>query len=164
MSIYARALVPLDGSPVAELKVPHVLGVLPIGGRLDLLYVSRHPLGSALPRHPLARTDLSARLAETRRNGSQYLETVRERILDTRPDLHISRHLSEGPPEARIASLGQELDVDLLVLTDDHEACLRKLLFSRGGKALDIPVLVVRDSPRDGQHLSASLRHARTSF
>jgi nucleotide-binding universal stress UspA family protein len=154
--MYARILVPLDGSPRAEHALPHAERLLASGGQLVLLRVVPSlepdavvPLsaeiefaathgGEALARHAHDAATRPRALAEA------YLASVAARVAPR--DATVACRIVEGHPVERIVEAARQ--VDLVVVTTHGRTGLAHLLLGSTAERVvrhaPVPVLVVR--------------------
>jgi nucleotide-binding universal stress UspA family protein len=142
--MYKRALIPLDGSPVAESIVPFILE---IAGPLDMQVALVRVI---VPSPPLAvegavvfddveklRADAEAYLAgvaaELRTKGVRVTTTVRQ-----------------GEPVEQILAAAQDAEADLIAMTTHGRSGLSRLLFGSIAAAVlaraEIPVFMMRQT------------------
>jgi nucleotide-binding universal stress UspA family protein len=103
-------LVPLDGSPLAECVLPHVLAVAQAAGsRVTLLHVLERPRGTGeLPTDPLH--------WHVKKNTAKgYLDQLAFRLRET--NLDITNVILEGIPAELIIEYANHNDVDLIALS-----------------------------------------------
>jgi len=109
--MFSRILVPLDGSPLAECVLPHVVAMArPFGATVDLLTVCE-PTPSNLKSGPVNVVDWSLRTAE----ADAYLDKVRERLRDV--GLKATARRVEGKPAEQILASARRNGHDLIVLS-----------------------------------------------
>ena len=142
--MYKRALIPLDGSPVAESIVPFILE---IAGPLDMQVALVRVI---VPSPPLAvegavvvddfeklRADAEAYLAgvaaELRTKGVRVTTTVRQ-----------------GEPVEQILAAARDAEADLIAMTTHGRSGLSRLLFGSIAAAVlaraEIPVFMMRQT------------------
>ena len=141
--MYKRALVPLDGSAVAETILPLILEV---AGPLDMAVVllrvvpvppmviegSRHVVAEAVEARRIDAEEYLAALAvELRKNG-----------------VRVETRVHRGVPAAEILAAASETEADLIVMTTHGRSGLGRLLFGSVAEEVlrhsDIPVSLMR--------------------
>jgi nucleotide-binding universal stress UspA family protein len=145
--VYKRALVPLDGSPLAEAIIPFLTEIAaPLEMSIVLLRV-REPIPQVVGdgvRHALLD------LGETHtRDIENYLAsiaaTLRARSLD------VSYAIRSGRPDAEIVEAAREAGVDLIAMSTHGRSGLGRLLFGSVAEQVlrhaDVPVLMIRQAP-----------------
>jgi len=142
--MYKRAVVPLDGSPLAEGIVPFILG---IAGPLDLEVVL---LRVVSPVHPLAVEgasyieveDLEERLAAAR----DYLGSIAATLAAR--GVRVRTVVRRGDPVTEILRCAGDVEADLIAMTTHGRSGLGRLLFGSVAEAVlrhaDIPVFLMR--------------------
>jgi nucleotide-binding universal stress UspA family protein len=144
--VYKRALVPLDGSPLAEAIIPFLID---IAGPLDMSIVLLRVLEPIPPavvegvRHAL----LDAGVARAR-DAEQYLgsiaETLRARGVD------ISYQVGSGRPDLEIVEAARDTSADLIAMSTHGRSGLGRLLFGSVAEQVlrhaDVPVFMIRQS------------------
>lgn len=155
--MYRHILVPLDGSELAEVALPHAIAVAkPSNARVTLLQVvpsttARTGLGEAgvfLDAEFWRKLDES-RVAEAR----AYLERVAERL--TADGLQVDIVLRKGEPADTVIDVAKELEADLIVMATHGRTGLGRWVLGsvadRVVRASHLPVLLIRpaDVPSD---------------
>ncbi len=152
---YRRALVPLDGSPVAETIVPFVVD---IAGPLDIQIVLARVVTPVLPRTdvavPGAVTDeVAARTTEAR----DYLAMIAADLWSR--GVRAQVRVRTGSPVQEILAATRECAADLIAMTTHGHGGLRRLVFGSVAEAVlrlaETPVLLMR--------LTAAEAHARAA-
>lgn len=141
--MYKRAVVPLDGSTVAESILPFLLEIAgPLDIELVLLQVL-NPLPSTLEEaSPVLEPEARRQVAEA------YLRPVaaglREKGVRTRVQVRI------GDPAAEIRAGADEVGADLIAMTTHGRSGLGRLLFGSVAEAVlrqgDVPVFLMRQT------------------
>ena len=109
--MFAKILVPLDGSPLAECVLPHVVAMArPLGASVDLLTVCE-PTPYNLKRQPVNALDWSLRTAE----ADAYLTKIQERLRQV--GLESGWHRLDGRPAEQILAFARNQRHDLIVLS-----------------------------------------------
>lgn len=136
--MYAKILVPLDGSDVDEAVISHMLELAPIHkSKLFLVRVITGPVAE------LHRDETASRDVEEAR---AYLEAVARRFeqrgIATEPIVEF------GDPAKAIIRLAQELDCDLIAMSTHGHKFLQDVLYgsvaSKVRHEVHIPVLLIR--------------------
>jgi nucleotide-binding universal stress UspA family protein len=142
--MYKRALVPLDGSPLAEGILPFILQ---IAGPLDLEVVLVHVVRPIAPqviegtRH-FTVDDAATRLIEAREYLAPIAADLRER------GVRVTTDARYGQPVTEIVAAARETGADLIAMTTHGRSGLGRLLFGSVAEAVlrqaDMPVLMMR--------------------
>jgi nucleotide-binding universal stress UspA family protein len=145
--VYKRALVPLDGSPLAEAIIPFLTEIAaPLEMSIVLLRV-REPIPQVVGdgvRHAL----LDLRETHTR-DIEDYLAsiaaTLRARSLD------VSYAIRSGRPDEEIVEAARDAGVDLIAMSTHGRGGLGRLLFGSVAEQVlrhaEVPVLMIRQTP-----------------
>lgn len=144
--MYKRALVPLDGSPMAERILPFIVQ---IAGPLDLEVVLVRVMSPIAPNAIEGTTyftvdDVGARLTEAREYLAPLAANLRGRGIRAMTD---ARH---GEPVREIVAAAREHTADLIAMTTHGRSGVSRLLFGSVAEAVlreaEIPVLMMRDT------------------
>ena len=144
--MYRRALVPLDGSPMAERILPFIVQ---IAGPLDLEVVLVRvmaPIASHAVEGGAYFTldDIGARLTEAREYLAPLAADLRGRGIRAATD---ARH---GEPVTEIVAAAREHGADIVAMTTHGRSGVSRLLFGSVAEAVlrqaEIPVLMMRDT------------------
>jgi len=144
--MYKRALVPLDGSMVAESILPFILE---IAGPLDMevalvrVLVPVPPMAVEGTRH-VAIEDA----AKLRAEAEEYLASI---AADLRAKgVSVTTAVRRGEPVAEILAGAREVDADLIAMTTHGRSGLSRLLFGSVAAAVlshaEIPVFLMRQT------------------
>jgi nucleotide-binding universal stress UspA family protein len=144
--MYKRALVPLDGSMVAESILPFILE---IAGPLDMevalvrVLVPGPPMAVEGTQH-VAIEDA----AKLRAEAEEYLASI---AADLRAKgVSVTTAVRRGEPVAEILAGAREVDADLIAMTTHGRSCLSRLLFGSVAAAVlshaEIPVFLMRQT------------------
>ena len=144
--MYKRALVPLDGSMVAESILPFILE---IAGPLDMevalvrVLVPGPPMAVEGTRH-VAIEDA----AKLRAEAEEYLASI---AADLRAKgVSVTTAVRRGEPVAEILAGAREVDADLIAMTTHGRSGLSRLLFGSVAAAVlshaEIPVFLMRQT------------------
>jgi nucleotide-binding universal stress UspA family protein len=144
--MYKRALVPLDGSMVAEAIVPFILE---IAGPLDMEVAL---LRVVVPAPPMVLEGSSYVVAEDveklRANAEAYLASVAAALRDQGVRVAIQVRFGEAVPE--ILAGAREVEADLIAMTTHGRGGLGRLLFGSVAEAVlrqaEIPVFMMRQT------------------
>lgn len=143
--MYKRALIPLDGSPVAETILPFILE---IAGPLDIEVVLLRVLQPPVPpivvegsRHIVVEDE------ETRRvDALEYLAALAIELRNKA--VRVETRVHRGMPAAEIVAAAREVQADLIAMTTHGRSGLRRLMFGSVAEAVlrhsDIPVFLLR--------------------
>lgn len=142
--MYKRALIPLDGSPLAAAILPFVLEIArPLDMEIVLLRIVQ-PLPPQViegSTHFVVE-DVEARLAEAR----EYLEPL-ARDLEAR-GVRVQSMVRRGEPAAEIVASAGDAGADLIAMTTHGRSGLGRLLFGSVAEAVlrhsDVPVFLMR--------------------
>ena len=150
--MYARIVVPLDGSQLAEQVLPHVEALAAtFGSHITLLRATTPDQTRVAPAPGLVPTSrqgtASMPLAEVeRREASQYLSTIAQQL--EHRNLAVGYETQAGAAAAVIVEGARRLNADLIAMTTHGEGGLGRLLF--GSVADEVlrraacPILLVR--------------------
>jgi nucleotide-binding universal stress UspA family protein len=146
--MYKRALVPLDGSRVAERILPFILQ---IAGPLDLEVVLLRVVQPMAPQaieetaHFTA-DDVAGRLSEAR----EYLDSMAAGLWQR--GVRVTTDARYGQPVTEIAAAARETEADLIAMTTHARSGFSRLLFGSVAEAVlrqaEIPVLMIRLTER----------------
>jgi nucleotide-binding universal stress UspA family protein len=144
--MYKRALVPLDGSSMAERIFPFILQ---IAGPLDLEVVLVRVMPPISPYAIEGSTyftvdDIAARLAEAQEYLAPLAADLRGRGVRATTD---ARH---GEPVREIVAAAREHGADMIAMTTHGRSGVSRLLFGSVAEAVlreaEIPVLMMKDT------------------
>jgi nucleotide-binding universal stress UspA family protein len=144
--MYKRALVPLDGSMVAESIIPFILE---IAGPLDMevalvrVLVPVPPMAVEGTRHVVIED-----VAKLRAEAEEYLASI---AADLRAKgVSVTTAVRRGEPVAEILAGAREVDADLIAMTTHGRSGLSRLLFGSVAAAVlshaEIPVFLMRQT------------------
>ena len=142
--MYKRALIPLDGSPVAETILPFILE---IAGPLDIEVVLLRVLQPVPPMVVEGSRHIVVEDEETRRvDALEYLAAL---AIDLRNKaVRVETRVRHGMPPAEIVNAAREVQADLIAMTTHGRSGLRRLMFGSVAEAVlrhsDIPVFLLR--------------------
>lgn len=143
--MYARVLVPLDGSELAEVALPHVVGAArPSNAAVVLLRVLPPLPPAVLPEGTFVDWDQVQReaLAEAR----AYVEQVQRRL--AAEGLTVTTEVRSGEAAGTIVETARELRADLIVMATHGRSGLGRWVLGsvadRVVRAAHVPVLLIR--------------------
>ena len=145
--MYKRAIIPLDGSIVAEGIIPFVLEV---AGPLDMDIVLLRVLVPIPPSVIEGSPYVKIEDPEKRRlEAEAYLMPI---AVDLRAKgVRVTAMVRRGEPTAEILAGARAADADLIAMTTHGRSGLGRLLFGSVAEAVlrqaDIPVFLMRQSP-----------------
>jgi nucleotide-binding universal stress UspA family protein len=142
--MYRRALVPLDGSALAEAIIPFMLD---IAGPLDLEVVLLRVIVPVPPevvegaRHVVVE-DVEQRMAEAR----EYLAPLAAELAAR--GVRVRCEVRHGDPTSEIVAVARDVDADLITMTTHGRSGLGRLLFGSVAEAVlrqaELPVFLMR--------------------
>ena len=142
--MYKRAVVPLDGSMVAESIIPFVLE---IAGPLDmevalvrvLVPVPSMAIGGTRPIEDVAKLGVEA---------EEYLASIAAQL--RAKGVRVTTAVRRGEPVAEILAGAREVDADLIAMTTHGRSGLSRLLFGSVAAAVlsqaEFPVFLMRQT------------------
>ncbi len=133
--MYKRALVPLDGSMVAESIIPFILE---IAGPLDMEVALVRVL---VPVPPMA-------VEGTPDEAEEYLASIAAQLRAN--GVRVTTAVRRGEPVTEILAGAREVDADLIAMTTHGRSGLRRLLFGSVAAAVlsqaEVPVFLMRQT------------------
>ena len=142
--MYKRALVPLDGSSVAEAIIPFILD---IAGPLDMEVVLLRVVEPIAPmviegsRH-VEMEDVEAR----RTDAEEYLAPIAVELRNK--GVRVESRVRRGNPAEEIVAAARETGADLIAMSTHGRGGLGRLVFGSVAQAVlrhvDMPVLLMR--------------------
>jgi len=142
--VYKRAVVPLDGSPMAEAIIPFILE---IAGPLDLEVVLLRVLQPIPPeviegsRHVVVE-DVQARGMD----AEEYLAPIAAELRGK--GVRVRTLVRRGEPAAEIVEAARAADADLIAMTTHGRSGLGRLIFGSVAEAVlrraELPVFLMR--------------------
>lgn len=152
---YRRALVPLDGSPVAESIIPFIVDIAgPLDMEVVLVRVVTPPVvqtGAPVP--GLIVEELAARTSEAK----DYLATVAAELWGR--GIRVQMRVRTGTAVQEILAAAREAGADLIAMTTHGRSGLRRLVFGSVAEA----VLRLSDSPVLLMRITSAQAHARAA-
>jgi nucleotide-binding universal stress UspA family protein len=144
--MYKRALIPLDGSMVAESIIPFILE---IAGQLDMEVALLRVL---VPVPPMAvegtRQVFIEDVEKLRAQAEEYLEPIATELRGK--GVRVTTMVRRGEPVAEILSGAREAEADLIAMTTHGRSGLSRLLFGSVAAAVvsdaEIPVFLMRQT------------------
>src|SRR2546422_9968334 len=148
---FRRALVPLDGSRIAEAVLPAFLPMaLPL--QIDIVLVRvvvPTPQSGPVDETPEAFAAAEQAKERKRQEAREYLRVVATMPLFDR--LSVTTRVRTGQAPEQILDASRENDVDLIPMTTHGRTGLRRLLFGSVAEAVlrtsHVPVFVLRATP-----------------
>lgn len=142
--MYKLAVVPLDGSPVAEAIVPFVLE---IAGPLDLEIAMIRVLQPVPPQVIEGSRHVVVEDVEARRlDALEYLAPLAAELRDK--GVRVQTHVRRGDPAAEIVACAGEIGADLIAMTTHGRSGLGRLVFGSVAEAVlrhaHLPVFLMR--------------------
>jgi nucleotide-binding universal stress UspA family protein len=138
-----RAIVPLDGSMVAEAILP---SFVPMAQRLGLEVVLVRIVPNAPATAMEDKLHAGANIERVRQEAVEYLRAVA--VLPMFSGLHVITTVRSGEAAEEIIQAARELHADLIAMTTHGRTGLRRLLFGSVAEAVlraaHVPVVVVR--------------------
>ncbi len=142
--MYKRALVPLDGSAVAEAIIPFILDIAgPLDMEVDLLRVVE-PLAPMViegSRH-VEVEDIEAR----RTDAEEYLAPIAVELRNK--GVKVESRVRRGNPAEEIVAAARETGADLIAMSTHGRGGLGRLVFGSVAQAVlrhvDMPVFLMR--------------------
>jgi nucleotide-binding universal stress UspA family protein len=145
--MYERILVPLDGSDLAELALPHARELAHrLQARVWLIRVVPPVFQPVLPPPAMAIDLAASALAQTERLAEEYLEQVRAQL--AADGLTVHSLVARGDPATEVLAAARDVQARLIAMaTHGRSGLARWVLGSVAAKVLSaasIPVLLVR--------------------
>ena len=142
--MYRRAVIPLDGSPVAETILPFILE---IAGPLDMEVVLLRVVQPVPPVVIEGSRHVVAEAVEARRiDAEEYLAALAVELRDK--GLRVQTRVRRGGPAEEILAGARETDSDLIAMTTHGRSGLGRLLFGSVAEEVlrhaDVPVFLMR--------------------
>ena len=144
--MYRRALVPLDGSPLAEAIIPFLTEIAgPLGMSIVLLRVLERTPPVVVEGVRQALIDVGeARTRHAEAYLSSIATTVRPRGID------VSYQVRSGRPDVEIVEAARDTSADLIAMSTHGRSGLGRLLFGSVAEQVlrhaDVPVFMMRQS------------------
>jgi nucleotide-binding universal stress UspA family protein len=142
--VYRRALVPVDGSPLAEAILPLLIDIAaPLEMAVVLLRVvePRPPMAVEGTRHVIVDD-----LGQLRREADAYLAPLASRLASR--GVAVSCEVRVGRPAERILDAARETGADLIAMSTHGRSGLGRLLFGSVAEQVlreaDVPVFLMR--------------------
>jgi len=144
--MYKRALVPLDGSMVAESIIPFILE---IAGPLDMEVALVRVL---VPVPPIAVEGtwpvVTEDVGKLRAEAEEYLASIAAEL--RAKGVRVTTTVRRGEPVAEILDGAREVDADLIAMTTHGRSGLSRLLFGSVAAAVlsqaEVPVFLMRQT------------------
>jgi len=144
--MYKRALVPLDGSMIAEAIVPFILE---IAGPLDMEVALLRVIVPAPPLVVEGSTHVVVEDVEKlRADAEEYLAPIAAALRGR--GVRVASHVRYGEAVGEILSVAQEIDADMIAMTTHGRGGLGRLLFGSIAEAVlrqaEVPVFLMRQT------------------
>ena len=142
--MYNRALVALDGSPVAESIIPFILA---IAGPLDMEVILLRVLEPQTPvvMEGSARVELED-VAARRFDAQEYLAPLAAELRGK--GVRVTTEVRRGVPAEEILAAAREADADLVAMSTHGRTGLGRMIFGSVAEAVvrkaEIPVFLMR--------------------
>jgi nucleotide-binding universal stress UspA family protein len=142
--MYKRALVPLDGSSVAEAIIPFILD---IAGPLDMEVVLLRVVEPIAPMVIEGSRHVEVEDIEARRtDAEEYLAPVAVELRNK--GVRVESRVRRGNPADEIVAAAREAGADLIAMSTHGRGGLGRLMFGSVAQAVlghvDMPVLLMR--------------------
>ena len=155
---FKRALVPLDGSLMAEAILPSFLRLAhPLGMEIALMRVVPTVKPAAVEETSVALGNSAPMIERMLDQADTYLRAVA--AAPAFEGLHVLTTVRSGEAPQEIIASARELGADVIAMTTHGRSGLRRLLFGSVAEAVlrmaDVPVFMLRAA-----HLEAAMRVA----
>lgn len=155
--MYKRAIVPLDGSPVAEAIIPFILE---IAGPLDTEVVLLRVLQPIPPSvHEGSRHVVVEDVEGRWREAEEYLAGIAGEL--RRKGIRVGTRVGRGDPASEILTGARETGADLIAMTTHGRTGPARLLFGSVAEMVlrraDVPVLLMRQTEAQVERRQAAL-------
>lgn len=144
--MYKKILVPLDGSKLAEVALPHAIAQAKLSGGTLVLLRAISPITAAALAEGAAYIDWDRVRADLEADARSYLEGVRERLAAEGLDVQVE--CREGEPADVIIDAEERHGVDLVVMATHGRSGLGRWVLGsvadRIVRAAKAPVLLIR--------------------
>lgn len=142
--MYKRALVPLDGSPVAETIVPFILE---IAGPLDMEVILLRVIQPIAPVVIEGSRHIEVEDVETRRvDAEEYLAPIAVELRGKA--VRVTSQVRRGMPAQEIVAAAREAGADLIAMTTHGRGGLGRIIFGSVAQDVlrhaEIPVFLMR--------------------
>jgi nucleotide-binding universal stress UspA family protein len=142
--VYKRALVPLDGSPVAETIVPFILE---IAGPLDMEVILLRVIQPIAPVVIEGSRHIEVEDVETRRvDAEEYLAPLAVELRGK--GVRVTSQVRRGVPAPEIVAAAREAGADLIAMTTHGRGGLGRIIFGSVAQDVlrhaEIPVFLMR--------------------
>jgi nucleotide-binding universal stress UspA family protein len=146
--MYKRAIVPLDGSTVAETIMPFLLA---IAGPLDIAIVLLRVLEPVVPMATEGMRTVVVEPPEVRRaDAEQYLRSVAAGLRAR--GVRVEWQIREGRPDIEILGAAKDAGADLIAMSTHGRSGLGRLLFGSVAEQVlrhaEVPVFLMRQAGR----------------
>jgi nucleotide-binding universal stress UspA family protein len=142
--MYKRALVPLDGSPIAEAIIPFILE---IAGPLDMEVVLLRVVEPIPPIALEGSRHIEVEDVELRRtHAEEYLAPIAVELRNT--DVRVESRVRRGNAVDQIVAAAREAGADLIAMSTHGRGGLGRLIFGSVAQAVlrqaEVPVFLMR--------------------
>lgn len=157
--IARRILVPLDGSGLATVTIPHLRALATVETEILLLRVVPGPLpvieiagGETVPYDEIRKRNLNT--------CSDYLQTIARELSDVSP--HITKLARISTPADEIVRVAEERDIDLVLMATHGRGAVGRLVIgsvaNRVAQASTVPVMLIQAQhgrlPQSADHVA----------
>jgi nucleotide-binding universal stress UspA family protein len=143
--MYKRALIPLDGSMVAESILPFILEV---AGPLDMEIALLRVLVPVPPMTVEGTQVVIEDAGRLRAEAEEYLASIAAEL--RAKGVRVTTAVRRGEPVAEILAGAREVDADLIAMTTHGRSGLSRLLFGSVAAAVlshaEVPVFLMRQT------------------
>ena len=143
--MYKRALIPLDGSMVAESILPFILEV---AGPLDMEVALLRVLVPVPPMTVEGTQVVIEDAGRLRAEAEEYLASIAAEL--RAKGVRVTTAVRRGEPVAEILAGAREVDADLIAMTTHGRSGLSRLLFGSVAAAVlshaEVPVFLMRQT------------------
>lgn len=143
--MYKRALIPLDGSMVAESIIPFILEV---AGPLDMEVALLRVLVPVPPMTVEGTQVVIEDAGRLRAEAEEYLASIAAEL--RAKGVRVTTAVRRGEPVAEILAGAREADADLIAMTTHGRSGLSRLLFGSVAAAVlshaEVPVFLMRQT------------------
>jgi len=143
--MYKRALIPLDGSVVAESILPFILEV---AGPLDMEVALLRVLVPVPPMTVEGTQVVIEDAGRLRAEAEEYLASIAAEL--RAKGVRVTTAVRRGEPVAEILAGAREADADLIAMTTHGRSGLSRLLFGSVAAAVlshaEVPVFLIRQT------------------
>ncbi|RPJ63816.1 MAG: universal stress protein [Dehalococcoidia bacterium] len=145
--MYKRILVPLDGSPVAECVIPHIIAIAKsYKTEVELIGVAE-PLDIPTRGNiALSEDDIKQIDSEIRKDLHNYLDSVKGQLVNSQIQVHIT--VLSGKAADSLISYAENNDIDLIIMATHGRSGINRWFWGSVAekvlRAVNIPVLLIK--------------------